>query len=79
MGTPGTSLTPEQRAHLQERVDTIGAAFRGYVQAQRKKISASSLDGRDFMGSKAVTLGFADYVGTMEQAIQDVRTLADKM
>jgi signal peptide peptidase SppA len=79
MGTPGTSLTPEQRAHLQERVDTIGAAFRGYVQAQRKKISASSLDGRDFMGRKAVELGFADYVGTLEQAIRDVRVLADKM
>lgn len=75
MGTQGTALTEAQRAHLQERVDALGAAFRGYVQKMRKGISAEHLDGRDFLGAEAVKLGFADYEGPIEQAISDALSM----
>lgn len=71
MGTQGTSLTDAQREHLQERVDSLGAAFRGYVTKMRKGISTEHLNGRDFLGSDAVKLGFADYEGPIDQAISD--------
>ncbi len=71
MGTQGTSLTDDQRGHLQERVDALGMAFRAYVQKMRTGISSEHLDGRDFLGSEAVELGFADYEGPIDQAISD--------
>lgn len=58
-GFPGTSLTPEQRAHLQNRVDSIAAKFKDHVQASRQ-VSDESMQGQVFSASEAFERGLID-------------------
>ena len=71
IGIEGTSLTEEQRAYLQQHIDDIGTAFRKHVSGHRQKIKGEHLDGRDFIGTKAAQLGFADTISNLETAITD--------
>ena len=52
-GFPGTSLTDDQRALLQERVDQIHSEFKASVKAQRRYVKDSALEGQAFYGSEA--------------------------
>ena len=56
-GIPGTSLTDEQRAMLQEEVDEIHADFKADVLMVREFASESDMDGRQFSGKKAAEIG----------------------
>lgn len=62
MGFPGTSLTDDQRAHLQASVDEAFVLFKRDVRAARPKIPDSSMQGQCFMGASAVAAGLADGV-----------------
>jgi signal peptide peptidase SppA len=52
-GFPGTSLTDNQRALLQERVDQIHALFKSAVTSKRSYVRESSLEGQSFYGAEA--------------------------
>lgn len=78
IGQAGTTLDSDARAFLQGRVDTIGAAFRQHVISRRPRISAETLDGRDFMGEEAKRLGFADSISSIEKAISDAELTAKR-
>lgn len=56
-GIPGTSLSDEQRAMLQEEVDEIHADFKADVLLVREFASEADMDGRQFSGKKAAEIG----------------------
>jgi len=62
MGLPGTSLTDDQKAYLQESVDKCYAQFLSVVTANRKGISHDALSGKMFDSADSVKLGLADGV-----------------
>lgn len=76
-GIPGTSLSEEQRAQLQETVDYLYARFSGAVQAAMPNVNPAALTGGMYFGSKAVEMGLADSVASLADAIRDAGTLAD--
>lgn len=68
MGLQGTTLSPEQRAHLQAQVDEIYNWFAGFVRVQRV-VKPEALEGQTFFGAQAAGLGLVDSVGTRDEAI----------
>lgn len=69
---PGTEVTAAQREHIQAIVDDTRLAFiadvaRGRALSQEQVTKMA--DARMHVGQKAVDLGFADRVGTFEDAI----------
>ena len=70
IGLPGTSLTDEQRAYLQSRVDYLHEQFRGAVRSGRGvKVADGVMEGQDFFGEQAAQVRLIDQVGTMQDAI----------
>lgn len=61
MGTDAP-LTEEQAKALQERVDSLGAMFRGDVLKARPNVPAHAMTGLTYFGEKAVALHLADRV-----------------
>lgn len=53
-GTPGVSLTDEQRALIQSDVEEIAADFRTAVLARGRKIPADAMEGQTFSARKSV-------------------------
>lgn len=53
MGVAGTSLTDDQRSHIQERLDQIFTEFKTAVLARGRAISADSMQGQTFYGPDA--------------------------
>jgi len=68
MGMPGTSLTDDQRAHLQDRVDEIFGMFADHVTANRHT-STEAMRGQTFMGKSAKKAGLVDRVGSYQTAV----------
>ena len=75
MGEPGTTLTDEMVASMQERVDAYYGMFveavakhRGMSLARAKELG----DGRMFVGANAVAAGLADRTGTLEQVVSEL-------
>lgn len=61
MGTPGTSLSADQRAFLQDRVDSITRDFKAHVRAQRGDgISDEVMQGQVLMAGEAYDAGLID-------------------
>lgn len=61
IGYPGTSLTPEQRGHLQERVNDIYSMFTGHVRATRgAHIHENTMQGQTFLAREALSRGLID-------------------
>jgi len=52
-GFPGTTLSEDQRALLQERVDQLHAAFKESVRAKRRYVRDTDMEGQDFYGREA--------------------------
>jgi signal peptide peptidase SppA len=69
-GYPGTSLTREQEALLQDQVNKIGQDFRGFVSSFRTRIQRDDMEGQSFLGVDAALKGFVDGV---LPTIQDVK------
>lgn len=81
MGTPGTEITADQLAILQDRVDSANELFLAGVMEGRKmdreqlnKIA----DGRVYSAAKAKDLGLIDRVQTFDEAFNQAVALAAK-
>lgn len=75
-GLPGTSLTKEQRAQLQELVNQSGTMFKDAVRAKRG-CGDDAMRGQCFMGEGALTAKLIDQVGSLEMAARAAAKLAD--
>lgn len=72
-GFPGTSLTDEQRVHLQAEVNECSAQFKAGVRSKRTGIADTTMQGQCYSGSSAVDLRLADSVVTgLEAVVRDV-------
>ena len=59
MGIPGTSLTSEQEAYLQQEVDDLANTFKASVRMKRKLVQEADMQGQSFSGKLAAQKGFA--------------------
>jgi ClpP class serine protease len=76
MGTPGTSLTDDHMALLQEKTNQINAAFQAHVQAHRPDVAKETMQGQMFLGQRAVDAGLADSI--VRDKAEVVRLLTGK-
>lgn len=74
-GLEGTSLTPEQRAGIQARMDETFAAFRGDVEKKRGKLKDEALRGQSFNARQGQQLGLVDRIGDLNFAIARAKAL----
>lgn len=77
-GIPGTSLSEDQRAMLQGRVDHVFEEFKNAVRSGRapRQIADETMQGQDFFGRQSIALGLADGFGDIADAIDMAKTLA---
>lgn len=59
-GVPGTSLSDEQSASIQQRIDSLAALFKGHVMQHRPGVADDSMHGQTFMGYEAGGAKLAD-------------------
>lgn len=70
LGFPGTSLSKEGRAYLQDRVDGLYSDFKAQVRSRRgAHISDDSMQGQTFFAPEAVTRGLIDGVVTSKAQV----------
>ena len=74
-GTPGTSLTDDQREWLQAEVEETAADFRAAILARGRKIPDEAMEGQTFSGRKAMRLNLAGMVTSRADALVRLRTL----
>ena len=74
-GTPGTSLTDDQREWLQAEVEETAADFRAAILARGRKIPDEAMEGQTFSGRKAMRLNLAGVVTSRADALDRLRTL----
>lgn len=72
-GAMGTSLSDEQRTHIQARVDSAFALFKNVVTSNRPQVKAEAMQGQVFRGDEAVKAGLVDGTGSEEFAIGQLR------
>lgn len=75
MGVPGTSLSDEQRAHLQEHVDQVAQMFHEHVVSNRPGVAASSMRGQAMLGAAAAAAKLTDGVQSFENSVEDLMAL----
>jgi len=75
-GVPGTSLSEDQRKQMQATVDGLYERFAGAVKAAMPNVQPEALTGGMYFGSKAVSMGLADSVASLDDAIRDAKSLA---
>jgi signal peptide peptidase SppA len=71
-GYPGTSLTDDQRANLQEGVDEIYKNFTDHVLSHRK-VDPKGLMGQVEYADKALEYNLIDGVATLEETVAEAR------
>jgi signal peptide peptidase SppA len=74
-GTPGTSLTDDQRDWLQAEVEETAADFRAAVLARGRKIPDEAMEGQTFSARKAMRLNMAGVVANRAEALSRLRKL----
>ena len=74
-GTPGTSLTEEQKDYLQSEVEDIAADFRSAVLYRGRKIPDEAMEGQTFSGRRAMRLNLAGMVDGKAQVMARLREL----
>ena len=74
-GTPGTSLTDDQREWLQSEVEVTAADFRSAVVARGRKIPDEAMEGQTFSGRKAMRFNLAGMVASRADALARLRKL----
>ena len=74
-GTPGTSLTDDQREWLQSEVEETAADFRAAILARGRKIPDEAMEGQTFSGRKAMRLNLAGMVTSRTDALDRLRKL----
>jgi len=73
-GYPGTTLSDDQRADLQQGVDEVFAMFKTSVSASRQ-VNPAAMRGQSLMGAKAKEYGLIDELGDIEDAVELAKTL----
>ena len=68
-GTPGTSLTDDQRAWLQSEVEETAADFHAAVLARGRKIPDEAMEGQTFSARKAMRFNLAGMVASRAEAL----------
>ncbi|MEI8312640.1 MAG: S49 family peptidase [Verrucomicrobiota bacterium] len=74
-GTPGTSLTDDQRAWLQSEVEETAADFHAAVLARGRKIPDEAMEGQTFSARKAMRFNLAGMVASRADALSRLRKL----
>lgn len=74
-GTPGTSLTEDQREWLQSEVEETAADFRAAVLARGRKIPDEAMEGQTFSARKAMRFNLAGMVASRAEALSRLRKL----
>lgn len=74
-GTPGTTLTDEQRAWLQSEVEETAMEFRAAVLARGRKIPDEAMEGQTFSARKAMRFNLAGMVMSRADALSRLRKL----
>jgi signal peptide peptidase SppA len=74
-GTPGTSLTEEQREWLQSDVNEIAADFKAAVLARGRKIPDEAMEGQTFSARNAQRFNLAGAIKDRATAIARLRSL----
>ena len=77
MGIPGTSLSDDQRAHLQEHVDQVAKMFHDHVTGNRPTVGAGAMRGQAMLGQPAADAGLTDGVQGFDHALKDLQTLIE--
>jgi protease-4 len=78
-GSEYRSMTPEEKSYFQDLIGQTYQQFREAVKEGRKlddKVLDTYADGRVFNGEQAVKLGFADQIGSQEDAAKALAELA---
>ena len=79
-GAEYRSMRDDEKKLFQQMIDDVYVQFKSTVKDSRPQIQSENLeeytDGRVFTGKKAVEVGFADSVGTYEDAVQVAAGLA---
>lgn len=63
-GAIGTSLTDEQRAYIQNRMDSAFSVFKKTIQTHRPRVSTESMQGQVMRGEEALAAGLVDATGS---------------
>lgn len=74
-GNPYREMTRAEEEFLQARIESINAAFTGWVQGQRPQVADSAMRGQYFSGNDALGCGIIDQVGTRADAIAALEAL----
>lgn len=69
-GTSMRAPTAAETNWFQSHIETINAAFTGFVQKYRKKASMDTMRGQVFTGEQAVQNGLADFTGDLASAVK---------
>jgi len=75
MGILGTSLTKEQREHLQERMNIAFRDFRESVTRARPQVQEGAMRGQVLEGKEARNAGLIDSIGDLSFAVSTVRKM----
>lgn len=76
MGYPGTELTKEQEAILEQRVKKLSDDFKAAVCSGRgRTIDCKAMEGQSFNSADALANGLIDGVATWDQALRDLQSL----
>lgn len=78
-GYPGTSLTPEQREHLQSLVDHAYARFVEFVTTRpfSRPIQQHALEGRDYFSPQAVEFGLLDGIASRDTILDWLKNYSE--
>ena len=74
-GTPGTSLTDDQRQWLQAEVEETAADFRNAILARGRKIPDEAMEGQTFSARRAMRFNLSGIVESRDDAMSRLRLL----
>jgi chromosome segregation ATPase len=75
MGTPGVSLSEDQRALIQSDIEEVAADFKSAVLARGRKIPDEAMEGQSFSARKAQRFNLAGTVKSRDEVIARLRSL----
>ena len=79
MGTPGVSLSEEQRALIQSDIEEVAADFKTAVLARGRKIPDEAMEGQSFSARKAQRFNLAGTVKSRDEVIARLRSIATRV
>jgi signal peptide peptidase SppA len=71
------SPTPAETAWFQEHIESINAAFTGFVKENRPQVKDSAMRGQVVTGYQSIEAGLADYIGSMSMAREVAKEMAN--